>query len=95
MKANYGYKDGSGDYFITVDTDLCDGCGKCVEACPAKVMEVGEDENDPLNDNRVANVSNLQRKKIKYACAPCKPDHGRTEEPCKKACPRKALAHSW
>jgi len=95
MKANYGYKDGSGDYFITVDTDVCDGCGKCVPACPAQVMEVGEDDNDPLNENNVAKVSNLQRKKIKYACAPCKPDHDRPEEPCKKACPKKALAHSW
>jgi Fe-S-cluster-containing hydrogenase component 2 len=58
-------------------------------------MEVGEDENDPMNENLVAKVSNLQRKKIKYACGPCKPDHDRPQEPCKKACPKKALAHSW
>ncbi len=32
-KANYGYKDGSGEYFITIDTDLCNSCGKCAEAC--------------------------------------------------------------
>ena len=29
MKANYGYKDGSGDFFITIDTDLCNTCGPC------------------------------------------------------------------
>ena len=27
MLANYGYKDASGDFFITIDTDKCDGCG--------------------------------------------------------------------
>lgn len=37
MIANYGYKDGSGDYFIAIDTDKCDGCGKYVEACPANI----------------------------------------------------------
>ncbi len=95
MKANYGYKDGAGDFFITVDTDRCDGCGKCVPACLAKVMEAGEDENDPLNENKVAKVSGLQRKKLKYACAPCKPDHDRKKEPCKAACPKDALEHSW
>ena len=31
MIANYGYKDGSGDWFISIDTDRCNGCGKC---CP-------------------------------------------------------------
>jgi NAD-dependent dihydropyrimidine dehydrogenase PreA subunit len=95
MKANYGYKDGAGDFFITVDTDKCDGCGKCVPVCPAQVMEVGEDQNDPLNENMVARVSNQQRKKLKYACAPCKPGHDRKTEPCRAACPKDALAHSW
>ena len=95
MKANYGYKDGAGDFFITIDTDRCDGCKKCVEACPAKVMEVGEDENDPMNENPVAKISAAQRKKLKYACAPCKPTSNRQTEPCRKACPKDALAHSW
>jgi len=27
MKANYGYKDGSGDFFITIDTEE-DNCGE-------------------------------------------------------------------
>ena len=34
MKANYGYKDGSGEYYITIDTELCNSCSKCVEVCP-------------------------------------------------------------
>ncbi len=32
MLANYGYKDGSGDRFITIDTGKCDGCGPCKPA---------------------------------------------------------------
>jgi len=93
MQANYGYKDGSGEFFITIDTDLCDGCGKCVEACPSNVMEVGEDENDPMNDEEVAKVSDAERKKLKYTCqsAGCKPG----KEKCIEACEPNALSHSW
>lgn len=40
MLANYGYRDGSGDRFTTVDTDKCYGCGKCTEAGPAGVLGV-------------------------------------------------------
>ncbi|MDP6155311.1 MAG: 4Fe-4S binding protein [Candidatus Thermoplasmatota archaeon] len=93
MKANYGYKDGSGDFFISIDTDKCTGCGLCVEACPNGVMTVGEDENDPFSEDEVASVDETERKKIKYTCAPCKGE-GKTE-PCIKACEPGAINHSW
>ena len=70
MLAHYGYKDGSGEYFIIIDTDKCDGCEECVTACPVGVFEVGEDENDPFREEPVAKVSEDHRKKIKYSCAP-------------------------
>jgi len=96
MKANYGYKDGSGEFFITIDTDPCDGCGKCVEACPYNVLEVGEDQNDPMNDDEVVFVTDAERKKIKYTCAPCKPaGDDRPPLPCVAACPQNAIEHSW
>lgn len=96
MQANYGYKDGSGDYFITIDTDRCDGCGECVEACPVKVFEVvAEDPNDPLREEPVAVVTEAQRKKLKYACAQCKPVSDRPRLPCVEACPAGAVTHSW
>ncbi|MFP4081565.1 MAG: 4Fe-4S binding protein [Candidatus Aminicenantes bacterium] len=95
MLAHYGYKDGSGDYFITIDTDKCDGCRKCVEACPHGVLEVGEDENDPFREEPVAKVTEAERKKIKYTCAPCKPMKERKPLPCVQACAPQAIVHSW
>ncbi len=95
MIANYGYKDGSGDFFIAIDTDKCDGCGDCRPACPYGVFVVGEDQNDPLRDEPVAMVSDEQRKKLKYTCNPCKPDRDRPSLPCVQACQPGAISHSW
>jgi len=95
MLANYGYKDGSGEYFITIDTDKCDGCNKCVEACPAGVLVTGEDPNDPFREEPVAMVTEEHRKKIKYSCAPCKPVGKEVTPPCIQACDRGAITHSW
>ncbi len=95
MIANYGYKDGSGDYFITIDTDKCNGCKDCVSACPYGVLDVGPNENDPLSDEEVAFVTEAERKKIKYTCAPCKPMTNRPPLPCMAACKQEAISHSW
>jgi NAD-dependent dihydropyrimidine dehydrogenase PreA subunit len=95
MIANYGYKDGSGDYFIAIDTDKCNGCMDCVKACPYGVLDVGPDENDPLSDDEVAFVTEMERKKIKYTCAPCKPMANRPPLPCIAACKQEAISHSW
>lgn len=91
MLANYGYKDGSGEYFITINTDKCNGCKKCVEACPAKVIEIITNDYDET----VAAVTDEQRKKIKYSCASCKPTQNRKELPCILACEPAAIVHSW
>lgn len=94
MKAHYGYKDGSGDYFIMIDTDKCDGCGKCVEACPYGVLEMIPDEFD-IEDGPMVAVREEHRKKIKYSCAPCKPISGERKVPCILACEPQAITHSW
>jgi ferredoxin len=92
MQAHYGYEDGSGEYYITIDTDKCDGCEDCVEACPAGVLEMIEE--DPVEENRVAAVSDEHRRKIKDSCARCKPT-GYVSLPCVGACEPRAIRHSW
>jgi ferredoxin len=89
--ANYGYTDGSGDWYIIVDSDKCDGCGKCVEACPKNVLEVITDDYD----DKVVAIRKEHRKNIKYVCAPCKPTSGPRDVRCQKACPTGAITHSW
>ncbi len=96
MLANYGYKDASGDFFITIDTDKCDGCGDCVAACPPDVfLVVDEDPNDPLRDKPVAMVASDKKKKLKYECGPCKPTSDRRPLPCVAGCKTDAISHSW
>jgi len=94
MIANYGFKDGSGDWYLTIDTDKCTGCGKCVEACPPKALEVGPDEIDIFREEPVAFVKHDERKKIRYTCAPCKPGFRETPAPCVAACEPGAICHS-
>jgi Fe-S-cluster-containing hydrogenase component 2 len=88
---HYGYKDGSGEYFISIDTEKCDGCGACVEVCPPGVLEIKTMMID-LDDVIVAAVTEEHRKKIKYSCAPCKPEQ---KPPCVEACNRAAIVHAW
>jgi Fe-S-cluster-containing hydrogenase component 2 len=96
MLANYGYKDASGDFFISIDTDRCNGCGDCVTACPANAFVVlDEDPHDPLRDEPVAIVAIEKRKKLQYECSPCKPPANRPPLPCVVACKTGAVSHSW
>jgi ferredoxin len=95
MIANYGYKNGSGEYFISIDTVRCNGCGDCVDACPYGVLEVAQDEYDPLREEPVARVSEDHRNRISYSCAPCKTASVSNPLPCVAACPTEAIDHSW
>ncbi len=98
MLANYGYKDASGDFFITIDTDKCDGCKECVVACPSEIFLVlDEDPNDPLRDEPVVVVSSEKKKKLKYECNSCKPgpNHDSSPLPCVRSCSSNAISHSW
>ena len=98
MIANYGYEDGSGFYYITIDGDLCAVCVEhdCVKACPQGVLAIEMDDYDDL----VAVVVESSRKRLRELCSACKGQNGSggTERrlPCTLACPAAAaLRHSW
>ena len=97
MIANYGYEDGSGYYYITIDGDLCARCSQhpCVRACPQGVYAIEADDYDEL----VAVVVEKTRKRLRELCSACKGQNGsgRSEKilPCTDACPNGALRHSW
>lgn len=94
MIANYGFMDGSGEFYISIDTDKCVVCTDkgCLKACPCQIFEVLADDWD----DEVVAVKEDERNKIKFTCAPCKPSNGRPELlPCQKACTASGITHSW
>jgi len=93
MIANYGYTDGSGNYFITIDTSHCTACEhhRCITACPERLFIVEPDDYDEM----AASIKKEFRHHLKYKCAPCKPVTSRPPLPCISACNLGAINHSW
>ncbi len=94
MIANYGYKDGSGEYYISIDTDQCIACSAqraCLTACPKGMFEIISDDYD----EEVAAVKPNFRRSLGFDCSDCKPVGGYTALPCSSACTPGAIKHSW
>jgi hypothetical protein len=97
MIANYGYEDGSGFYYITIDGGICGTCDhhRCLTACPHGVYAVEMDDYDDF----VAVVTEGARKRLRELCSPCKGQNGgagtKRELRCTNACSAGALRHSW
>lgn len=88
MLANYGYFDASGYYFVTIDTEKCNGCGKCVDACPEALLEMHNDDYDDY----VVKVKEEFVSRIGYSCPSDGPTCGLR---CHKACEQNAIEHSF
>ena len=84
--ANYGYKDGSGEYYITVDTDKCNSCGKCVDECPKNIFLMVLDDYDDLFPQVRKEIITLLRYESDASYCGYK---------CQKVCQGDALTHSW
>lgn len=97
MISNYGYEDGSGFYYITIDGGICATCSTraCVSACPQGVYAIEMNDYDEL----VAVVTERTRRRLREVCSSCKGQNGRegtpSRLPCTAACPAGALQHSW
>jgi len=90
-KQQYGYSDATGNYFITVDNDLCDGCGRCVKACPASIFEIALDDSGA----KKVKVADAVRKKISILCPGLYKCNSENKNNCHTACPKAAITHSW
>jgi len=91
MKIQYGYSDGTGEYFVTVDTALCTGCGECVEVCPADIFRL--EPNDAGEDKAVVKAET--RKKLAVLCPgadACLASNGAN---CHSVCEPGAVEHTW
>ncbi len=88
-KVSYGYSDATGEYYITIDTGKCDGCGKCAKVCLAGILEMGGEGRSE------AGVKDEARKKLAMLCpgfTACRKQH---PDNCHSACPVSAISHTW
>lgn len=91
MIIHYGYKDGSGSYYVSIDAQKCDACNVCIEKCPENVLTIDTVMID-IDDKQVAVVDEAQKKKLQYLCASC---HEGKEVPCVGACEKGAITATW
>ncbi len=90
-RIQYGYDDGSGDYFITVDLARCDGCGKCVPVCPASIFEIVTENGQKPK----ARVAEAVRKRLSVLCPGYRVCSGTREANCQGVCRHDALSFTW
>lgn len=90
-KIQYGYSDASGVYFITIDTSSCNGCGECVNACPAGIFEIAKDNQGQAK----AKVKGDMRKKLSMVCPGFQSCSQKYMINCQSVCRTQAISHTW
>jgi Fe-S-cluster-containing hydrogenase component 2 len=91
MVVHFGYEDGSGRYYVSIDQEKCTACGACVSACPQKILAT-ESVMIDLDFKDAAAVLDSERKKIKYQCGPC---HEAGTIFCANSCEKGAIVATW
>lgn len=91
MIIHYGYSDGSGKYYVSIDAEKCNACKICIEKCPQNALKIDTVMID-IEDKQVAVVHEAHRKKIQYTCASC---HQKKEIHCAQSCKKGAIAATW
>ncbi len=91
MRANYGFQDASGEFYITIDTDKCDGCGDCLTACPEGILELVPDDYQETK----AAVKPEFGKSLSHSCLGYHARCSKEETNCHAACNPNAIEHSW
>lgn len=97
----YGYQDGSGEYYIIIDGDKCQGAGCCgagcnnggccLSVCPSDVFSL---EEDPVTEKKVVVIPEEKKVNLRYHCADCRSE-GHEEPPCVIACKPGAITHTF
>jgi predicted CoA-substrate-specific enzyme activase len=91
LKIQYGYADATGNYFITVDRALCDGCGKCVSVCPSSVFDMAQENGDQPK----ATVREGARNRLSLLCPGFGSCAKSLKPNCHSVCQGNAISHTW
>lgn len=89
-KMQYGYDDGTGSYFISIDEALCSGCGKCVDICPAGIFTMFQ-----RNGRNTSEVKEEARKRLPILCPGIEGCRKLNSITCQTVCNENAIEHSW
>ncbi|MCX6012245.1 MAG: acyl-CoA dehydratase activase [Chloroflexi bacterium] len=91
LKAQYGYSDATGEYFISIDTGKCDACGNCINACPAGlfILKLYDD-----GQNKAA-IKEDCIKRISILCPGYQKCSATNKINCQQSCQNEAIYHSW